>query len=57
VNIVRRTAPASRPCGRYAVALHASLDPDASPRRAHEPPEKIKNTVSTLVDTTPLLQE
>jgi hypothetical protein len=24
-----RTAPASRPCGRYAVALRASLDPDA----------------------------
>src|SRR6476659_31822 len=31
--MLRRTAPASRPSGRYAVGLRPSLDPDASVRR------------------------
>jgi len=31
---MRRTAPASRPYGRYAVGLRPSLDPDALLRRA-----------------------
>ena len=29
LNSMRRTAPASRPSGRYAVGLRPSLDPDA----------------------------
>jgi hypothetical protein len=29
LNSIRRTAPASRPCGRCAVGLRPSLDPDA----------------------------
>jgi hypothetical protein len=29
LNSMRRTASVSRPCGRYAVGLRPSLDPDA----------------------------
>ena len=29
LNSMRPTAPPSRPCGRYAVGLRPSLDPDA----------------------------
>jgi hypothetical protein len=29
LNNMRRTAPPSRPCGRYAVGLRPSPDPDA----------------------------
>jgi len=37
-----RSAYASRTFGRYAVGLRPILDTDASTRRAHQQPEKIK---------------
>ena len=42
LNIVCRSAPASRPYGRYAVALRASPDPDALIRHATRRLERAK---------------
>jgi hypothetical protein len=50
VNIVRRQAPASRPYGRFAVALRASLDPDALRRRAQDVSERKKNRSGAPLD-------
>ena len=50
-HIVRRTAPASKPDdGHYPVALRASLDPDALPRRVHKPSGKTKKWLVTTLD-------
>ena len=38
------------PAGRYAVALRASLDPDARSGRAHKPREQAKTRLTTPFD-------
>jgi hypothetical protein len=47
LNSMRRTAPPSRPYGRYAVGLRPSLDPDAyfdAPSQDKEAPKQTKTT-------------
>src|SRR6266545_2610766 len=47
---VRRTAPASRPSGRYAVGLRPSLDTDALHRRAQTTAKKQKERSQPPLD-------
>jgi hypothetical protein len=55
VHIVHQPASASRPYGRYAVALRASLDTDASSARTPRVGEEEKPVGSTTCPA-PLLQ-
>jgi hypothetical protein len=54
---MRRTAPPSRPYGRYAVGLRPSLDPDAyfdAPNQDQEAPKQAKaNTAVVLTGPAP----
>jgi hypothetical protein len=54
---MRRTAPPSRPYGRYAVGLRPSLDPDAyvdAPSQDQEAPKQAKaNAAVVLTSPTP----
>jgi hypothetical protein len=50
---MRRTASPSRPCGRYAVGLRPSLDPDAyfdAPNQDWEAPKQAKANAATGLD-------
>jgi hypothetical protein len=49
IQIVRRTAPTSRPFGRSAVGLRPSPDPDASLRRVPNTAKKQKNGHNILL--------
>jgi hypothetical protein len=46
---MRRTAPPSRPYGRYAVGLRPSLDPDA-PSKDKEAPRTNQNNTEVGLD-------
>ena len=53
LNSVRRTAPPSRPYGRYAVGLRPSLDPDAyfdAPSQDQEARKQANKTTSRGLD-------
>ena len=57
LNSMRRTAPPSRPYGRYAVGLRPSLDPDAyfdAPTRTRKLENKAKaNAAAVLTGPAP----
>ena len=52
LNSMRRTAPPSRPYGRYAVGLRPSLDSDAyfdAPSQDQEAPKQAKTTAAVVL--------
>ena len=52
LNSMRRTASASRPCGRYAVGLRPSLDPAAyfdAPSQDQEAPKQAKANAAVVL--------
>ena len=60
LNSMRRTAPPSRPYGRYPVGLRPSLDPDAdfdAPSQDKEARTTKPQTQKFGLDPAPLLQE